>query len=762
MSGTKAPKPRAVVVPEKKKIPPPPKPWKEGNGGKKKKYVNNLPDKLQAEGGHGVDARQPLRQTQKNSNGPLAVKTMNPAVTQNVTIDYRTIAMLAAAAIERSLALGWASNDSASISSTAYQPYYAWVYLTNSLVAAAQGTFPALQAAPLWFWELSAALMNKNAPFKTGTVNYQWNFFGGDTNTVLPVEFPLGSYSLYWGFPNPTSPATTNGFADLEPPLPYSLTLGESAISNLFAFYKSTALTKRVPFEECHLCRDVSAFQTAYSEWGGSGIGTGGMSLTIQAECFPTSPVLAKFAQYQADFWRGYQFFAKQAGTVSYIIPRMMEVMDIREMHQRISPIFKWYNFDWFFLQLSYTLCFALEACAKDNSKTPPTTCPLSSWMVQMALRATLLPRFYNYMAQDLTNVGAVPGNTLNFVPFTVSPNGVSLTVEASPSMKFPFVFGEAIRAARRLTCKLKGQAVQDFVPILGRPEGVPRLDNFSWTNAAGSPTALYATVSGEVDVSLVDLSYVNSGSKAFITSNGATLTNIIRTWNEWLTSLGNSLSTLVSVGSEPGIAALSTVINTYHMRYSTTPIVPLNLVSTPAAVQKAVHRQNSSSTLKVKGATLDFGKVGEPTPDPGDSSFYRTVAVSKLTGTQVFQDPLMRYLKCFPSPSTIGLNFEQDNSVEFQQVNQIEPFSIAFNDTSDSAQPFSLYTSMQSLAATAALLDIKTNLSSPSESEIELSAMAKAGSGGFFTSLASAIGDSLGMPGVSQVARMIGDVTGL
>jgi len=718
-------------------------------------------DQLQKDGGHGVDARLPSRQERKNTNGPLVVATMNPAVTQNVSIDYRTIAMLAAAAIERSLTLGWTSNDSGSNTPTPFQPYYAWIYLTNSLVSAAQGTFPAFQAAPEWFWELSAALANKNAPFKTGTINYQWSFFNGDSDTALPPEFSLGDYFLYWGAVDPTSGNTTNGYPDLFAPPPYTVALGEAAISSMFAFYKATALTKRGMRDECYLKNDVSAFQTCYTEWGGSGVGTGGMSNTIQSECYLTSPVLAKFALYQDAYWRGYQFFAKQAGTPSYIIPRMMEVLHPREMHQKIGPIFKFYNFDWFFLQLSYILAYALEESAKDQSKQPVLPCPLTSWGVQIMLRQVLMPRFYNYMAQDLTNQGAIPNNTISFVPFTTSPNGVSLSTEAAPGVKLPFVFAEAIRAARRLSVRLRRGLVQDFVPVLGRPNNLNRLDNFTYKGIGGNTTQLYAVLPGEVDISLVDLSWLDQGNRRYISANGATLTDTIRTWNEWITSLGNNLSSLVTVGTEPGIIALSTVVNTYHMRLGAPSQLAVPGITPQPAATKALVKKHSALNV-AKGAKVDFKKVGAPEPEPGSSSFYSTIAVSKLTGTQVFQEPLMRYLKAFPSPSTIGINYEADNSIEFQQVNQIEPFSIAFNDVEGSVVPLGNYTSMQTIAATAALLDIKTNLAAKSEAQIELESLAQEGSGGFFTSLASTIGESLGIPGVSQIARMVGDITGL
>jgi len=213
-----------------------------------------------------------------------------------------------------------------------------------------------------------------------------------------------------------------------------------------------------------------------------------------------------------------------------------MEFFKIREIRNKVSPIFKMYNFDQYFLTLSFIVAYGLEAAAGDSSNLdPPVICPLTSWQTQIVLRQSLLTRFNNAMAQDLVQTGPA---TLGYFPFCTCVNGVSITSELSASMVFPFVFAENVRSSSRITSSIGPGMVADWLPILTRPakSDVPTLGNFTYNNSRiPDPVApVYTTLGGELDIDLIDLSF-GSPAKQYINANGNYLSGLINTWNVFL-----------------------------------------------------------------------------------------------------------------------------------------------------------------------------------------------------------------------------------
>jgi hypothetical protein len=676
-------------------------------------------------------------------------------------MDIGSLQGLALGAISLAVKKGWGVQNFGDI-------YYAYVYLYQTFVNACNGTFPTLVSAPKWLWELLAALRPKSSRFKTGSINYKW--LTGSLPGVPPFEIVLGSASAFLGVP---SLFKVNGLIELiPPPAAYTTELGERAINSLFQYFPDKGLFKREsdPGENAFLHGDVSVFQSVYPEWGATALGPGGIALSILGEVFDQCPMLSKFTLYQQTFWRGSQELKKNAGTASYIVGRMSDMESIKEIRCKVSPIFKFYNFDQYFLTLTYILGLAMEQMSADNSVKEVPPCPLTSWAAQLLLRQTLLPRFCNEMAQDLTQTGDA---SEGLFPMICVNNGVSITNEALPSMLLPFVFAENCRSATRLLRDIHsqyGKSTIDIVPILCRPSkaSIPTLGNFTYQNAVTGVQPIYLPAPpSEVDVDLLDLSYGNP-VKNYLTANGEYMGTLVCAWNDWIKKLGNQLTTLVSVGTEPGIAALNTVINTAHVRrlFLDNP-APAPMPSNPQAKRPAppelAGKRLSSDRPKEKGFAVSRKKIGAPMPDPTtpSSSIYQFVACNNLTSTMPFLAPLMRYTRAFVHPQGFAnIDFNKEQTISFQQSYQVEPNKLPYDDLAplvfDTANES---ITMDTIALASAALDIKSNLSTPSEAEIELSEMAKKGDGGFFTSLAGIIGDALGLPGVRKVANMVGTV---
>jgi len=702
---------------------------------------------LRAAGGHGVDSRSPKLVVTKNGVSSQFVKTQNSTIQVEAYCDYHSIWFLALAPIQLAIQRGWLSAETGiGGANTAYQ---AWCYLIQAYYNSMTGGTMAIQDSPKWFWETSAALSPESAKFKTGSVHYKWNF-----TPAFPSqkELYVNQYSLYFGSP---TGSITNGFPELGPVNLYDPQVGEASLASLYQFMNSSGMAEVVAdLDVKYMQQDASAFAAVYAEWGMANGGSGGVATTIQNEVKICCPIMAKFAQYQQanGIWRGFQDSRKSSGSASYIIPRALEFMSENDFKNKAPPIFKYYNFDEYFLTLSYILGLASELSAKDLTVTEVPVCPLTSWQVQVILRQALINRFCNIYAQDL-NPETIIGTS--FVPFCACVNGNSTT--ATQSMKFPFVFLENVRSATRRTINVGGKYVVDTLPILARPGDLPPIGNFTYIGKGGAVQFLYADDPAEVPVSLIDFSFNNYTQ--FITVTGAPLSTLISLWNDYITSLENNLTSLGTLGEEPGISALLTTFNTRHITSNPPDAV---LVPKPAPVALPT-LQKRASMNKIQGSKIpERKKLGAPEPVSGPSSQYKSYSALFLTSTDPFYSSLWRYTSAFVQPcSFAGFLSFYDSSLAFQQVFQVEPYKYPYSDLPQNG-PNANLVSIDEISFNAATLDVKTSLASSSEAELELTELAKTGRGGFFTSLAGMIGEGLGIPGAREVANTVGALTGL
>jgi len=714
---------------------------------------------MKVAGGHGKDSRDPRNVVIKNGVNSQLLKSVNTSVQIKAQCSGDAVVWFALAPISVAIERGWLAvpndNQSAGGSETAY---YAFRFLLQTYYNVMEGSYPTIQSAPLWFWETAAALMPASSRFKTGSVQYKWAFT--PQNPQFKLQYAGGGI-YYFGVPGG---GTANGFPVLvDPANPYTDEAGSRAIADLFAFMNSQGMAKVVEKPDTRkMDQDVSAFASSYPEWGLTTAETGGLATSLYSEVKILCPIMAKFAQYQQnnDQWRGFQDSRKGSGTSSYIIPRVLEFKDAREFRNKAAPVFKFYNFDEYFLTISYILGLASEGIANDQSQASIPECPLTSQQVQLILRQSILKRFSNSYAQDLIYTNNL---AMSMTPFCVGPNGSSTSL--GQGMKLPFVFLENLRSATRRTIRVgKGQDyVVDTLPILARIDSVPQLGNFQYKDRMGNMVPLYKTDPSEVAIRLTDLSFNNATQ--FVTVTGEPLNTLIGHWNDYITKLSNSLSTLGTIGEEAGISALLTTFNSRHI--NETPVIAAALppqpgVPTMVPLTKGMIRGVSSKNI---GSQIPKrGKVGGPIPEPGQSDQYVNWSASFITSTDPFYSSLWRYTSAFVQPVVLGgYKNVYDSSMSFTQVFQIEPFRMAYSDIpSIISTNADQLTSVNTLCYNAATLDIKTNLASPPEAEIELPALAQTGRGGFFTSLAGAIGEGFGIPGAREVANTIGAITGL
>lgn len=648
---------------------------------------------------------------------------------------------LAMGIVLTSLSRGWASN--LPLSDRDF-PYNAYAYLVQAFISAAQGTTSTLTVAPAWYWYILDAIAPTTVKFKTGAVDYSWSF--PDSASYVPppqvFQFPV---SLL-GYTDATGP-NYNGFF-LVTPGTYDPIVADKAIQSLFTLYSENGpMLKRIKRRPTFLEMDVSAFATSYAEMGGSQSSPGGLATSLQNEVFIDCPILAKFAYYNIDKFRGVTATARSAGTPCYIIPRMLEFKSEFILRNKVPPVFKFYNFDEFYECLALTLARAMDISATNNAQQPVLSCPLSPLAMQIVLRQSILPRFCNHMAADLKLEGY---EYVALRLMSVASNGVSVSLGSTP-LKLPQLLAENIRACDRKTTVLANNDHQaDIIPLLCRAE-TPQLGNY--LTSAGVP--VFTDVPGETSVDLVSLAVSTNTGLAYLDANGGYIIGLANKFNEWITTLGSSLSPLTNHAEEDGIRALSTIVNTLHCTKNT-----VVQVSPPDATSKAMTRKVS---VKEFGKKIDVSRrVGASVSPVDPNTWTQQYGVSAFTSTYAPLTPIYKYLKVMILPTVMLYGSNIAGNIDVQQVNQIEPFRINFSTTSDdytSDAQTTLYERHMAFAEQ----EVRTNLAPATEFQTELDQLTKSGRGGFFTDIAGMIaGDLLHIPGAKQIASTIGQITGL
>jgi hypothetical protein len=737
---------------------------KQANGGKSKmpprpwRDENHATKVLHEAGGKGTDIRSDstsaVRELVTNAISAIRVRGF---------VKYQSLRSCAIGIVLDALKRGWKVST--------FQPYYAGVYLYRTLISVCEGTFPALQSAPEWFWELTAALHPKTAPFKTGSLQCSWELTG--INSFDPVV-DLGSRHLVFGAPGV---GDVNEYPILDVPAAYADDLGASAITELFKMYPESGLTgqRSLGYTETAMSKDTSAFATVYAEIGSAATTTGGIANTIQSERKIQSPIFSHFAEYQVgNEWRGFQEYRKDAGSPMSVIPRMIAGQSVGALRNKMSPIYKFIDFDEIYEQLTLTLCSAMELAVASNIGSPPPSCELSYQDVQLLLRQVLVGCMSNEYGCDLQYTSP---SALDFLPFSVATNGYDYTMSNDAQFPVPQFLAESVRALTKKMCKITGRGRAqrlDVIPIVGRYD-VTQLKNYTYNNG-GVQTPIYADLGTEIPINLVELSAVVSGGTVYIDLNGEALQTQASKWNQWIVQLGSYLSPLTNIGREHGINALGNILFTTHS--VVVPVIPpLETASATTALTlgKATSQAGTGITKKVSKVNVNprsFGRVlaksgyGLPAPDV-DSTFYTQVQPAVITSMFPVYKAIWNVQKLMIFPTYIGeTGLDEDGNVPAQQTFQVEPYSVPVNMNLIDQGEFPSVSTLKGDTLflrhlEASKMDIRSPLQPMSESMLSFNALTETGRGGFFTALAGNFLEAVGVKGAKGVADAIGNATG-
>jgi len=739
---------------------------------------------VKAEGGHGTDIRAGQRETASGARDKLPVQGLNPITKVVATVQDRAISYLALGIVLKSIKNGLLPQQTGTP-----VPYYAYRYIYDTIVSAMQGVVPALQAAPRWFWEILYAVKPKDGRCKTGSVSYSWNIVatGAPLDQVINIGSGAGSYSIFLGTGGTSPlPGGIDGFAVLGAVLPYTAALGQEVISLVWNTFRSDGMGELIGdpgLDNALMAYDTSSFSVAFPEIGESYFAQGGLRTTVYSERQIDSPLFAKFAQYQPPgtaSWRGWHKTHVSALSPMYIAPRLSELDSLDQIRNKTPPTVKYYNFDEFFEVLSLTLCLALENMAKNaiaglGAADPGGAirqCPLTSQQAQILLRQAMLPKFCNYMAQDIRLQGA---NLVDLSPFVVGPNGAPPT---NLNVYYPTVFVENIRACARLTSDLKsrynkGRAVYDILPVLARNVEQNQLGNYTYI-LDGIAYPLYTLPTAgpvpETPINIVDCSATLAGPTPpagtyYLDVSREALNVLAQSWNDWIQPLQAALSPLRTISSDQGVRALNCNLFTNFI-VPTAPELP-PVVAPPPTPGDA--KRKGAEVKKSYGLNLhELRKKMGAAPVPGESDYFQSMGDKSTVSNNVVDGSIWNVLSKFVLPVSMSAGQVEDAGVQAWKVFNSELYEVPRSNVGGigSALPgdnLLLWPTVYNRHLAMANLDAKMPTQDSDNEIVAFFLQAdKDSRGGFLGDIVSTIAGAIGIPGLPGIAKKIGDITGL
>jgi len=609
-------------------------------------------------GGRGQDINTPANSLEALRE-QMVVSTMSQVLPVNCTVNAKTISNTALGIILHALKHGLSS----AVDGSTTNPFYMYRYLVDAFNNAMQGTIPAIQQAPVWFWELCYAIRKKQASFKLTDVNYSWVFNPSSVTDDAPIPMGVGpeAYSIFL-----TQSMTQNvvlGFPALGvTAAPYTSALGEASIANLWAYTKgSEPMTKLIgdPGDKAFTYRDTSAFAVVYPELGGSFETPNALKSTVYSERNIDSPLLAKFAGYQpegTENWRGWHKAGVGGGSSCLIGPTLMNMTTKEEIRGKVSPIVKFFNFDEFFEVLSLTLGSAASPQLGRAGVTPIPTCPLSPIQVQILLRQTIIPLFSNECCQDLR---LTQSSSELILPFTVGQNGVSMGTK----MLLPTFLAENIRACKSFSNRIRQKDARTtlrVLSVLGRPSK-PQLGNYL---IGSTQDTIYTEDGNNQLINLIDCSSILQNQVLYLDLTREQIQVLESKWNAWITLLSTNLSPLVSIGQTDGVSILKTI--TYTNFQSQLAVTALS--APQAGLMAKAHSQ--SKLVMIPGLSREFLGVSAPLPGTG---YFDKITEQFTTSLQVVPSPVWKYLSLWILP----VAFAAPSSVEEQSIQGWSAFFI-------------------------------------------------------------------------------------
>jgi len=485
-----------------------------------------------------------------------------------------------------------------------------WIYqtLNNAII----GSTPKIQNGPKWLVQLCKCLSRKQARLAMGQVSYT-PALDVTPNSIIVPELPVGpsqyGYEYAFTVPNQSGATPVDGFpvADIAT-LPGDF--GEDAWQQLVQFNSDPKNQQEgtIPFStEMRAAEKMtSTFAVNFDNMGGGMGATGGYWSLCGAESPVFAPILSAFGASGDDEEvppsdRVANYSRRTSGD-SLLMTNMVSQVPIhaweidRPVHLHSIDFMEFGTVlaSWSALLVTNFLQDPSNVTTVDGQITDQSlACPLTLQEFLLLLRNEMMMMFKDSQTsvQSLYPLQPTSLTDNQFVAFLASASSCSIS---GSGIKLPITIVENMRAltARWLKFGKKSHQVEYWWPVLGKY----LLDQLStadytfqstiggtthsfpvFTTAPQVSTKTYEqdgkekwAVGLEAPIDLVD-GYCSSASRYVFINSTTRLGQLAQIWNQWVVRFEKYADPLITVGTENGPSALSSIGMTRHWSAITT-----------------------------------------------------------------------------------------------------------------------------------------------------------------------------------------------
>jgi len=627
---------------------------------------------------------------------------------------------------------------------------------------------------PKWFAEYCATLGPRSIISGLGKISYTQP--EGSTAIILPLTIPVGppAINYVWIFLEPNGVTGADGFPQANAS-PASTADPATSWTSLITFaansVKTNQLGKATQAQICQMTdvpggtkRVASYFAYKTKTYGGGLNDQGGFAYTVSNEVPLFHPSLAVAQNVSASaansplrFPNYTMPFAGDGAWMTYMLTRS----PFSHWDNKYRPHFHFIDF----IELAQIAISWLQQCAQAMAKDPANPGNVVAPDVSNYTMQLTLQQFLFLLKNEIMGVFAETGpysqgiypalasgpSDPQFVPYIWMANTVPL---APIGLKLPNLLVENIRALTyRVVGTQRRSGKQDgtfYVPVLGHYNGdQEKLMAVNFTiDLNGTPVPLFSgattlkkrsirrnsqgkdqvivesMVSDPID--LVD-GYCAAETKYLFVNSQSILSKFGEIYNNYVTGISAQSVPVCTIGAEPGITALCAVSVTRH--WDDAP---------------------GGSDLFFSGS-MSHRNEGAPSDN---RTFLALTSQGKIYSQ--IADQVFKYWS-LPKNKNVSTGNPRGMSVpEYQSLNN-EPYIITYTPTGG-PEGVSCSEWIQ-IAATK----MTKQRQSPGDDVTEfLEEMAKAGRGGWLTSIVSSIGGALFGPEASQVINTVGNAIGV
>jgi len=653
---------------------------------KKLNFAQEIAFKKQT-GSVGSDPR--IKKNERAEVLPLVFRDQDFSIVSSPYLNQRSYWTPIMAIISDAYSRGYGASSQAI--GNPFAPYYSFVYIVQLLENAIQDGTPGATDVPMWLALMYQMLRPMNVPFRTGEIAYKFNpdFTGDNPFGTVPsptVDWNMLGTSYSFGSASGTG-LVVNMYLELISGPAYTPQLGQSSFASLVQYFATRGdypMWKLVPLTDPLMkTPDPSAYAAVYPEFGNSISGGGGIMTEAFSENFIQSPIFSVFSSYEDQVFRSYSHTRMWGGGGCYLGGRLTELQSLKEIKNKVRPIFKLIDFNEFYEVCGLWLGGVLQQLVTNTTQDDATTnAPLSVQNFRILLRQAIMSMFQESQAlvQDLV----FQGDADTFYPFIVSAG--TCGKNTANSMMLPIVMVENLRALLRRTLQTvdkrgKVNGFLDFVPVWGMWQSdIPLVTNYSYY-VEPDIYDIFTVPPSEMAINLIDGSAVTPGPVVVnLDLNGGALTSNLASWNAFVATFAANSGTLSPIGSEEGITVLEVL--TLTTEFLPIPQLPPTSPS-PVVLPQLSHKTSANPRLSAE-KPKHFGtietpakRVGEGMPTGGPaSSAYNYWTPEVVTSNQKFLSSPWSECQIFwitPTIRTTGVLSDSANAPAYQS-NVCEP----------------------------------------------------------------------------------------